>query len=105
LDRWGHDELLRSNLDVEQGWTRLSEPVLDRAIELRRLGNGSAPKAHDLSHLAEVRIEKVCEGRQQPFRLLLDLDEPQLPIVVDDDLDRQLLLDSRHELAEQHGKT
>src|SRR5271169_5171356 len=61
-----------------------------------------SPKPHRLRHFAEVGVLQVCEGGDQANRLLLDIDEAELAVVVDSDLDWQVFLDRRHQVAEQH---
>src|SRR5271154_1750828 len=63
-----------------------------------------SPNAHRLRYFAEVGVLQVCEGGDQADRLLFDIDEAELAVVVDGDLDRQAFLDGGHQVAEQHGE-
>src|SRR6202020_3155132 len=52
--------------------------------------------------LAEVGILQIRVHRHQTGGFLLDIDKPEFAVVVDDDLDRQMFLNCREEIAEQH---
>jgi hypothetical protein len=93
----------RFHLHVEQRRTRLREPSPDRFLELAGLRDAAPPKAHRLRDLAEVGVLQVRIHRHQAGSILLDVDEPELAVVIDNDLDRQVLLHRRQQLAEQHG--
>src|SRR4051812_12685965 len=89
---------------MQQRRTGLCEPTLDRLLELARLRDAAPPKAHRLRNLAEVGVLQVRIHRHKTGSLLLYIDKSELAIVVDDDLDRQILLNGRQQLAEQHGE-
>ena len=97
-------QLHRLHLHMQQRRTGLREPALDGLLELACLRDAVSPKAHRPRNLAEVGVLQVRVHRHQAGCLLLDIDKPELAVVVDDDLDRQVLLHRRQQIAEQHGE-
>src|SRR4029077_5070661 len=75
--------------------------LIDSSSSLR---NEASPQAHRFRNLTEIGVLQVRVERHQASRLLLDIDETELAIVVDHDLDRQFLLHRGQEIAEQHGE-
>src|SRR5580704_9820819 len=63
-----------------------------------------SPKTHRPGNLAEVRVLQIREDRLHARCLILDIDEAELAVVIYGDLDRQLLLNRRQEITQQHGK-
>src|SRR5438876_12081647 len=84
--------------------TRLRKPSLDGLLEFSCLRDAGPPEAHRLRYFPEVRVFQIRVNWHQPGSLLLDIDKPELAVIVDDDLDRQVLLYRRQYIAEQHGK-
>ena len=70
----------------------------------RPTGDAVSPKAHRPCHFAEVPVLQVRVHRQQAGCLLLYVDKPELAVVIDDDLDRQVHLHRRQQVTEQHGE-
>src|SRR5712675_722272 len=90
---------------MQQRWAWLREPSLNRLLQFACLGDAVAPKTHRLRNLAEIGILQVRVQRDQAGCLLLDFDESELAVVIDDDLDRQVLLYGCQEITQQHGET
>src|SRR6266852_8108547 len=90
---------------MQQRWSRLREPGLDRLFEFARLRDAVPPKAHRSRNLAKIGVLQVRVHWKQAGGLLLDIDKAKLAVVVDHDLDRQVLLHRRQQIAEQHGKS
>src|SRR4051812_41300353 len=87
---------------MQQRWTGLRKPRLDGLLEFSCLRDAGSPEAHRLRYFPEVRVFQIRVNRHQSGGFLLDIDKPELAVVVDEDLDRQGFLARRKYIAQQH---
>src|SRR3982074_751769 len=102
LHEWRHDELHRVDVHVQKCGPWLRQPVLDRGLQLVRVRNRLAPETSRARNPCKIRGLQLREGIEHPLGLLLDLHKAKLAVVIDGNLDRQLLLDDRHQVSEPH---
>src|SRR6185436_16082956 len=101
-DRGRYGQFLTRRHDVYKGWSVERERVRQRLLQVGWLLDAAAEDTHRLCDGGEVRIHQLGAEIDDARGLHLQLDEVQRRVVEDDHLDRQPVLDQRHEFAEHH---
>nr|GEU28584.1 hypothetical protein [Tanacetum cinerariifolium] len=99
-----HDQFLARADHVHQHRAVVRQRGAHCAVEVVRVFHPDALDAHRLGHGGEIRVLQVAAGIGITVGLHFQFHEAQRAVVEHDDLDGQVQLQQRDELAHHHGK-